>query len=294
MDNSSDSTTLIESVTALEKFMPEMLPLYSHICRLVRADQEASRFLTGFRPPPYNSACSQAVSTLNDVQLVRNYDYHPQRFEGVLLYSKWNGKGVIANTDCLIGVLDGINESGLAVSLTFGGRRAVGYGFGIPFILRYILEFCDTVKEGVEVLKKIPSHMSYNVTLADKTRTFQTVEISPDRNAIITDSAFTTNHQGPIEWAENAGFNETAQRASYLENVLYRGIGGLSFTNCFLHPPLYNRQYNKGLGTLYTASYFPESGKMEMHWPGYSIQQSFKSFTQKEIIINYNNGKIVN
>jgi len=35
-------------------------------------------------------------------------------------------------SDCLWGLLDGVNGDGLCASLTFGGRRIVGVGFGIP------------------------------------------------------------------------------------------------------------------------------------------------------------------
>ena len=40
-----------------------------------------------------------------------------------------------------------MNDDGLAVSLTFGGRRVLGDGFGIPIVLRYLLETCGTVEE---------------------------------------------------------------------------------------------------------------------------------------------------
>ena len=86
--------------------------------------------------------------------LVRNYDYAPALCDGVILHSKWNDQWVIGMSDGLFGLLDGINQSGLAVSLTFGGRRVVGDGFGVPLILRYILEFCETVKDAVKVFNQ--------------------------------------------------------------------------------------------------------------------------------------------
>ena len=43
-------------------------------------------------------------------------------------------------SDCLWGLLDGINDAGLAVSLAFGGR-ATREGFGIPLVVRYLLEW---------------------------------------------------------------------------------------------------------------------------------------------------------
>ena len=100
--------------------------------------------------------------------LIRNYDYSAHLWEATLLHNAWNGRQVIAMSDCLWGVLDGMNENGLAISLAFGGRQIVGNGFGIPLILRYILEICETVSQSIEVLGRVPSHMSYNVTMLDK------------------------------------------------------------------------------------------------------------------------------
>lgn len=191
-----------------------------------------------------------------------------------------------------MGVLDGMNEDGLAVSLTYGGRKTVGFGFGVPFILRYILEFCSTVDDAVKVLIGVPSHMSYNVTLVDKSGTVKTVQIAPDRKSVVTDAAFTTNHQGPINWAKNKNHNETATRAIFLENILDRGMSGDSLTNSFLHPPLYNQNYQQGLGTLYTAAYYPEEGTMQLVWPGQSLSQSFNNFTEGQKVINFNQAQI--
>lgn len=275
------------SLSSLKEYMPEMADTHEHLCSLVRADELASCFLTGFKPPVYNSACSQAVSTNGTVQLVRNYDYHPDRFEGTLLMTKWNGKKVIANSDCLMGVLDGMNEDGLAVSLTFGGREIVGFGFGIPFILRYVLEFCSNVEEAVTVLTRVPSHMSYNVTVTDKSGTIKTVQIAPDRSTLITDDAFATNHQGIIEWAENADFNKTAERALFLKKILSKGVNGATLTNSFLTPPLHNTTFSNGLGTLYTAVYRPNEGMVQLHWQTDSMFQSFDSFSEESKIIKF-------
>lgn len=34
-----------------------------------------------------------------------------------------------------VGLLEGLNDAGLAVSLTFGGRPEVGEGLGIPLVI---------------------------------------------------------------------------------------------------------------------------------------------------------------
>lgn len=277
------------SQAALKKHMPEMWPTYERLCKLAKADDLAARFLTGFQPPAYISACSNAVLAGDEIQLVRNYDYHPDLIEGTQLLSAWNGKKVIATSDCLIGAVDGMNEDGLAISLTFGGRKVVGEGFGIPMILRYVLEFCSNVEEAVEALVRIPSHMSYNVTVVDKTGSFKTVRLAPDKEPVITDAAFTTNHQEAIDWPENAAFNKTLERSAFLEKLLAKkGIDAISIADCFLQKPLYNTLFKEGFGTLFTAVYKPAEGKVEMRWPNVKIHQSFDGFQEQYKLINYN------
>lgn len=273
---------------ALKIYMPEMLPIYERFCQLAGNDAVAARFLTGYRPPAYISGCSQAVSTSGKIQLVRNYDYHPALMEGTLLMSAWHGKRVMANSDCLIGAVDGMNEDGLAISLAFGGRKVVGDGFGIPFILRYVLEFCSNVKEAVEALFRIPSHMSYNVTVIDRSGAFKTIQLAPDRSPLITDAAFTTNHQGVVEWPENAAFNRTVERLDFLEHILSaKAVDSESVVQAFRMPPLYSTRYEEHFGTLYTAVYYPVEGKVTLHWPNQQMQQTFESFQEANKLITF-------
>jgi predicted choloylglycine hydrolase len=281
------------SQAALKKFMPEMWPTYQRLCKLAKGDKLAARFLTGFQPPAYISGCSQAVTTGKDIQLVRNYDFHPDLMEGTQLLTSWNNKKVIATSDCLIGAVDGMNEEGLAVSLTFGGRKEVGVGFGIPFILRYVLEFCSNVTQAVEALSRIPSHMSYNVTVVDKTGKFKTVQLAPDKAPLVTDAAFTTNHQGTIDWPENAAFNKTLERSSFLNKILSaKKVDSTEVADAFLKAPLYNTKFKEGFGTLFTSVYQPLKGSVELRWPETSLQQTFENFQEVYKLINYEPAQI--
>ncbi|WP_373519576.1 C45 family autoproteolytic acyltransferase/hydolase [Pricia sp.] len=276
------------SQAALKKYMPEMWPTYERLCELAKADEVAARFLTGFQPPAYISACSNAVLSGEEIQLVRNYDYHPNLIEGTQLMSAWNGKKVIATSDCLIGAVDGMNEDGLAISLTFGGRKVVGEGFGIPFILRYVLEFCSDVEEAVAALVRIPSHMSYNVTVVDKKGAFKTVQLAPDKEAVVTDAAFTTNFQGTVDWPENAAFNKTLERSAFLEKMLAKkGVKASAIADAFLQKPLYNTKFKEGFGTLFTAVYQPAKGVVEIRWPDEKVTQTFEGFQEQYKLIQF-------
>ena len=94
-----------------------------------------------------------------------------------------------------MGGVRGINEDGLVASLSCGGRRDLGQGFGVPIIIRYVLQTCSTVGEAIEALQSIPTHMSYNVTVLDRAGARATVEITPHGCAVFMGRGYAANHQ---------------------------------------------------------------------------------------------------
>jgi predicted choloylglycine hydrolase len=277
----------VSSVKKLRQHMPELMPLYEEFVGLAGGGDLAARFLSLYRPPPYAMGCSQAVWSGRDPALVRNYDYSPWLFEGTLLFSSWN-RPVIAMSDCLWGVLDGINAAGLAVSLAFGGGRIVGDGFGVPLILRYILEFCDYAEQAIEILRRVPAHMPYNVTLVDREGDFSTVQVYPGRDAAVTDSPVGTNHQQRVGSEDYARMSSTVERQKFLDARLAdANETRSSFIERFLHPPLHNTRYEHAFGTLYTAAYYPRDLAAEYYWPRQAtLRQSFSDFEEEEKVIH--------
>jgi predicted choloylglycine hydrolase len=267
--------------------MPELMPIYEHLCALAGGSDLSARFLSLYRPPPYISGCSQAVWRGGEPVLIRNYDYDPRLCDGLILDTAWSGGRVIAAIDCLWGCLDGINEAGLAVSLSFGGRRAVGDGFGIPIVLRYVLEFCGTAAEAAEVLRRVPTHMAYNVTAIDRTGAFFTAQLAPDRPALIGQAPLATNHQGEIEWQRHADATASIERERFLSSLLSKpATSAPQLADAFLRRPLYSRAYERGYGTLYTAIYRPARGEVEYRWPEVSWTFSFAAFEEGVIRIH--------
>ena len=279
--------TYLRCRTALRRHMPELVPVYEHLCALAGGSDLSARFLSLYRPPPYISGCSQAVWRGGEPVLIRNYDYDPRLCDGLILDTAWSGGRVIAAIDCLWGCLDGINEAGLAVSLSFGGRRAVGDGFGIPIVLRYVLEFCGTAAEAAEVLRRVPTHMAYNVTAIDRTGAFFTAQLAPDRPALIGQAPLATNHQGEIEWQRHADATASIERERFLSSLLSKpATSAPQLADAFLRRPLYSRAYERGYGTLYTAIYRPARGEVEYRWPEVSWTFSFAAFEEGVIRIH--------
>jgi predicted choloylglycine hydrolase len=273
---------------ALREHLPELESTYDELVELAGGGDLAARFLSLYRPPPFLTACSQGVWRGAEPALVRNYDYDPSLCEGVTLNSRWGGRHVLAMTDCMWGALDGINDAGLAASLAFGGRRVVGDGFGMPLILRYVLEVCETTREAVKVLRRVPTHMAYNVTVVDRQGDFATLFLSPDRAPIVTRRPLATNHQRRVEWKEYAGATASLEREHYLGERLEDDTETLdSLIHRFLRAPLYSAQFLRGWGTLYTVAYRTGALSAEFRWPGGSLVQSFDDFREVAVRVDY-------
>jgi predicted choloylglycine hydrolase len=184
-------------------------------------------------------------------------------------------------SDCLWGLLDGINDAGLAVSLAFGGRPVLGKGFGVPLIVRYLLETCETVAGAREVLSRLPFHLAHTLTIADRASNVLTVYLSPDREPVFNGFTAATNHQGSVEWPEHAARTRTVERQQCLLSLLAgEAASAEEFVAAFLDPPLHSTGYSHGFGTLYTAAYFPLEGRAEFRWPGATWQQSLLAFRE--------------
>ena len=273
---------------ALHQHMPEFVPLWEQACERAGGGDLEARFLSLYRPPPYLSGCSQAVWQGEEPMLVRNYDYDAALVDGVILLTHWGKRRVMGSTDCLIGLVDGMNDAELAVSLTFGGRRAVGNGFGVPIVLRYVLETCESTDQAAKVLARVPIHMAYNVTVLDRLGHRATVHLSPDRAPSVTRSPVATNHQEQVEWVQHAQATASVEREQFLlQRLIARRVDQNEFIRAFLKPPLFSLGYERGCGTLFTAAYWPRRGALTYIWPGAHWSFSFETFVSSQRLIRY-------
>ena len=293
-DRAGGPADLARAERALRRHMPELAPVWEKQVELAGDDPRVARFLTFWSPPRYLLHCSQAVLVDDDgPALVRNYDLDPALNEGVLLCSAWLGRDVAGMVEGISGLADGMNAAGLAISLAFGGRPAVGPGFGVPLILRYLLETCRDTPDALEALRALPCHMSYTLTLIDRRGQAATAMLAPDRPAIVTAARHATNHQLGVEWPRHGRESRTLERAAFLAAALAdRRTDSARLRALLLAPPLHSRGYAAGFGTVYTAIYRPALGTVELAWPGIApIRQRLDGFVETERRIRFVDGR---
>lgn len=262
----------------LSAYMPELVPTWEQLVELTDGDDTAARMLTLVDPPAFLPGCSQAVITDDEPALVRNYDYHPDLCERTVYSSAFTGRRVIGTGDCLWGLVDGMNDAGLVVSLAFGGRPGTGPGFGIPLVIRYLLEMAENIADVVSVLTRVPAHMAYNLTMLDRNADAATVFVAPGITPEVSGRRTATNHRGSTpDWPEHARRFRSVERRAYLDDLLDSHPDIDALTAEFLRRPLRSSDYAGGFGTIYTAAYRPLAGALDLHWPTSTWRRTFDS-----------------
>jgi predicted choloylglycine hydrolase len=269
------------SIRALKKHMPELVPTYENLVELAGGGDLVARCLSLYCPTPYLTGCTQAVWLRDRPLLVRNYDYFPNVWEALILRTKWTGTSVVAMSDCGWGALDGVNEGGLCVSLAFGGRRVVGEGFGIPLIVRYILETCERTEEAERILMRVPSHMAYNVTVLDRFGQHVTAYVAPDHETKLSRDRVATNQQPGGEWSRYTVATSSVERFDALNpRVDHPEETAMRFIERFRQAPIHQPLNSHGWGTLYSAVYDPENASVDYRWPTTSWRQGVEAFEE--------------
>lgn len=260
----------------LRKHMPELMPTYNELVKLAGGDETAARMLTLWDAPRFLPGCSQAVLTDPVPVLCRNYDYSPDLFEQVVYSSAFTGRLVIGTGDCLWGLLDGMNEDGLAVSLTFGGLPGSGPGFAIPLVVRYLLEVCASVADARTVLGRLPVSMAYNLTMVDATGNNLTAFVAQERKPEFSDAIVATNHRGAVpDCPDHARMYRSVERREKLVELLSSRPTPDQLAGAMLKPPLYSDRYSRSFGTLYTAVYRPKDKFVDYIWPDRTWRRTF-------------------
>ncbi len=284
-DGDAARPDLASAESMLRRHMPELVPTWQRLVGLAGGDETAARMLTLWNPPRFLPGCSQVALSSPEPALLRNYDYGLELFERVHSSTRYGSRRVIGTSDCLWGLLDGMNEDGLAVSLAFGGRPGDGDGFAAPLVVRYLLEVAGDVDEAVRRLETIPVSMFYNLTMVDASGAAVTAYVGPGMRPEVTRDPVATNHRGRRpEFPDHARRFRSVERQDLLTAVVDEGGGVTETARAMLGPGVFSHDYDNAFGTLYTAVYRPLRGEVEYRWHSRSWIRSLTS-TEETITV---------
>lgn len=180
--------------------------------------------------------CSMlALKKNNAVVLGRNNDLPPifRKISNSALYNPSNGYSFIANSSAFVSAEEGINEQGLAVGMTYVWAKELKPGINSMFLVRYMLEKCANIEDGLSTIKNIPIGGAYHLILADK-KEITHIECSPQKiKEHIGDYVIATNHFTSEEmrsYEEPKDLYHSHERYKTGFEVLNKGFKNLSFS----------------------------------------------------------------
>ena len=128
-----------------------------------------------------------AFSFLNHGKIYygRNNDLPPflKKVSKSIYYQPRSKLSFILNTSSFINGEEGINQFGLVAAMTFVKPKIdeIKPGINSVFLVRYILENCRNVAEGIDSLSKLPIASSCNILLTDKKGDMLVAECTPGK-----------------------------------------------------------------------------------------------------------------
>ncbi|KAB8127474.1 acyl-CoA--6-aminopenicillanic acid acyltransferase [Gracilibacillus oryzae] len=212
----------------------------------------------GYRLKIQKSGCSIMIGK---DYFVRNYDYHPKTYDGILnLYKPSDaGYATIGVSQRITGRCDGMNEKGLVLGYTFINRKRPGNGFVCNMIARIVLEQCADTKEAVELLKAIPHRGSFSYILYDGKQEPMVVEASP--RGVECRKGYTCTNHFDLQLKENRHYlKDSIKRRDLMETNYSKGLNGEEAYHLLndTDKGLFSDLYKNWAGTIHTSLYFPE------------------------------------
>ena len=171
-----------------------------------------------------------------------------------------------------------MNSDGLAISLTFGGARGSGPGFGIPLVVRYLLEVAGTTENRDRPWSACPSPCRTTLTISDSTGDIRTAYVAPTASWRVRRLPIATNHrfETPADPAHAARYPQR-RTPKYIGDLLAGRKSPRPHSRRISCVSPCGTRLRERFGTLYTADYRPDAGEVHYRWPGTTWTRSFDS-----------------
>lgn len=179
----------------------------------------------------------------NKIYYGRNNDLPPllKKVSHSYNYEPVNKNKFILNSSSFINGEEGMNLFGLVVAMTFvmPNQEEIKPGLNSVFLVRYILENCKTVQQGINALQRLPIASSCNILLVDKQQEMVVAECTPDtinlrrpdKNKNLEDFIITVNHftSKPMQKYDKSNQDTYSSKARY--KTAYKALYNMDSEN---------------------------------------------------------------
>lgn len=173
---------------AYERFYPEILEEIRGMADGLGVEaMDIAGFLFSMYCYSYGQKCSCFACSGGGMTILgKNSDFavEIEKLCDSVYYRLDDGYSFTGNTTAWTEIEDGVNEHGFAAGLTFVYPVKVAPGLNAGMLLRYLLEKCQTVKEALESLRKLPIASAQTFTLADRSGDIALVECNCDKISV--------------------------------------------------------------------------------------------------------------
>lgn len=195
--------------------------------------EEVSSFLLSIGVFELSGQCS-IFSAYNGKEMFigRNYDmlFNLKNITESSLVCFDEKNKYLGQSDCFIGKVDGINEHGLFVGISSVPHDGIKPGLNFYIAVKYILENCCTVDEGIDVLKRFPSSVANNYLLADPLGNMAVVEVTPNSYQVrlpTNNYIHCTNHHESTSLTESWNWSKSKERFETLDTRLKQNVNNM-------------------------------------------------------------------
>jgi predicted choloylglycine hydrolase len=186
-----------------------------------------------------------AFSFMHNGQIThaRNNDLPPflKEVSKSIFYQPQGKYRFILNTSSFINGEEGINERGLVAAMTFVMPKLeeIRPGINSVFLVRYLLENCATVDEGLAAIKKLPIASNCNILLTDRSGKMFVSECSPlkthirqpEKNNHGEQFIITVNHFTTPQMVEFEGGDHNIYLAETRYQTVYAALKDMEYSD---------------------------------------------------------------
>lgn len=167
----------------VSRFHPELIAEFEGFAKGWQWETaQLGAFVSGLGVFDMTGKCSAfAYRTPESVIFGRNYDllYKFRKNTESCLIAPQDKFAYISQSDVFIGRCDGVNETGLAIAMSFVNGTQIQPGITFHLIIRKVLENCSTVDAAIAVIQSAKVASANNFLVADAAGNMAVIESAP-------------------------------------------------------------------------------------------------------------------